>query len=107
MNDIELLENSSTVVGDCGALGTSCVDQLVHTSGAQSRANDVNDGLASIDVANKLSNTLRGIGTFFEKDNTRLLRSHSTLVSRCTSPLKQRVHMTPHNNNNTMGHLAI
>ncbi|RRT37172.1 hypothetical protein B296_00046945 [Ensete ventricosum] len=60
MNDVEQLHDSGAVIGD-GGVALIVVDELVHSSGAQRRANRVGHGCASIDVAHHLRLPLRGL----------------------------------------------
>ena len=74
MNDVKQLHDGGAVIGDGGA-ALFVVDELVHSSGAQRRANRVSHGCASIDVAHHLRLPLRGVRPFFQQYDLGLLQS--------------------------------
>jgi hypothetical protein len=53
VDNVEELDQSGTVIGDGHT--ASIVDKLVHTAGTEGGLDDVNDGLARVDVGNDLS----------------------------------------------------
>jgi hypothetical protein len=73
VHDVQQLHHCRAIVGD-GDGAVLAVDQLVHATRTQRSFHCRSNHFAGIDVADQLWGSLRGISSFLEKDNSRLLR---------------------------------
>lgn len=72
VNNVEQPHDRSTIVRNGNI--TLIVNKLVHATRTQGSSDCVDNHFASIDVADKLRNTLRRISSFLQKDDSRLLK---------------------------------
>mmetsp|Transcript_4606 Transcript_4606/g.13266 ORF Transcript_4606/g.13266 Transcript_4606/m.13266 type:complete len:496 (+) Transcript_4606:485-1972(+) len=90
MGNVEEFHNGGPVVAN-GGLG-SRRNEFVHAAGTQGGSNGIRDGLAGIDIAHELGQSLRCIRTLPKDDDTGLHSSHGTIhgdlsvycIVRCT-----------------------
>ena len=67
MNNIKKADESGTIIRYGNS--ASIMDQLVHTSWTKCGLDDIDDGLASIDVGDDVTFALHFLSTFFEDDD--------------------------------------
>ena len=68
MDNVKFAHNGGSIVSDDGAL-VSVVDELVHSARTERRGENLADCVASVDVRDQLTKTLRLIGSFTEEND--------------------------------------
>ena len=69
MHNVEKRDEGGTIVGDGNA--ATVVDQLIHTTGAEGRLDDVDDGLAGIDVRDDVALAFHLLSALLHNDDLR------------------------------------
>jgi len=79
MDNVELLQNGCTIVGD-GHITLGIGNHFVHTTGTEGGAHSLGDGLTGVDVTDHLCFALLILGAILQQDNRGILAKELGII---------------------------